>query len=121
MPGGPATHRQMWGERTRVPNGYALGYEPGGRCAAMGPVAAGGSGAGLAQAAEACRGCELWQDSTLVFGEGPPDARLMLVGEHHPAAVLRRRADRDRGDAVRDALIADLRLASRVAGLEDRN
>jgi uracil-DNA glycosylase len=34
-----------------------------------------------AQAA-VCRACPLWKDATqTVFGEGPPDARLMLVGE----------------------------------------
>jgi uracil-DNA glycosylase family protein len=36
----------------------------------------------LRQAADGCRGCELWKDATqTVFGEGPADARLMLVGE----------------------------------------
>ena len=39
----------------------------------------------LAQARQdihACRRCELWQPATQpVFGEGPPDARLMFVGE----------------------------------------
>jgi uracil-DNA glycosylase family protein len=30
----------------------------------------------------ACRGCDLWRDATqTVFGEGPPDASLMLIGE----------------------------------------
>jgi DNA polymerase len=29
-----------------------------------------------------CRNCELWRNATqTVFGEGPPDARMMLVGE----------------------------------------
>jgi DNA polymerase len=33
-------------------------------------------------AAARCRGCLLWQAATqTVFGEGPPDARVMLVGE----------------------------------------
>lgn len=33
-------------------------------------------------AAQACRGCDLYQDATqAVFGEGPAAARLMLVGE----------------------------------------
>ncbi|MET0288814.1 MAG: UdgX family uracil-DNA binding protein [Pseudoxanthomonas sp.] len=33
-------------------------------------------------AAAACRRCELWQPATrTVFGEGPPDARVVLVGE----------------------------------------
>jgi uracil-DNA glycosylase len=36
----------------------------------------------LAEAAHACRGCELWADATqVVFSAGPDDARLMLVGE----------------------------------------
>ena len=36
----------------------------------------------LRQAAEGCRGCDLWQLGTqTVFGEGPPDADLVLVGE----------------------------------------
>jgi DNA polymerase len=34
------------------------------------------------EAAADCRGCDLWQHATqTVFGEGPPKARLMLVGE----------------------------------------
>jgi DNA polymerase len=38
--------------------------------------------AGLAAEAATCRRCDLWQAATqTVFGEGPPDARLMLVGE----------------------------------------
>jgi len=38
--------------------------------------------AGLAAEAGACRLCHLWQDATqTVFGEGPADARMMLVGE----------------------------------------
>jgi uracil-DNA glycosylase len=36
----------------------------------------------LRRAAAGCRGCELWRDATqTVFGEGPKDAELMLVGE----------------------------------------
>lgn len=36
----------------------------------------------LAQAAQGCRGCELYQDATqVVFGRGPATAKLMLVGE----------------------------------------
>lgn len=36
----------------------------------------------LREAAQGCRGCELWQRATqAVFGEGRPRARLMLVGE----------------------------------------
>lgn len=38
--------------------------------------------AGLRKEADACRRCPLWQDaSRCVFGEGPPDARIMIVGE----------------------------------------
>ncbi len=36
----------------------------------------------LGQAAQGCRGCELFADATqAVFGEGSPGARVMLVGE----------------------------------------
>jgi len=36
----------------------------------------------LSEAAEACRGCDLYERAThAVFGEGDPDARLMVVGE----------------------------------------
>jgi DNA polymerase len=36
----------------------------------------------LRDAAQDCRGCELWQDATqTVFGDGPAPASLMLVGE----------------------------------------
>lgn len=36
----------------------------------------------LGRAAGRCRGCPLWKDATqTVFGRGPADARLMLVGE----------------------------------------
>jgi uracil-DNA glycosylase len=38
--------------------------------------------ASLRRAAEACRGCDLWGESTqVVFGEGPVDAEIVLVGE----------------------------------------
>jgi DNA polymerase len=38
--------------------------------------------AALRKAAATCRGCELWRDATqTVFGEGPADARVMMVGE----------------------------------------
>ena len=38
--------------------------------------------AGLRKEADACRRCPLWQDaSQCVFGEGPPDARIVIVGE----------------------------------------
>ncbi|MBV9294895.1 MAG: UdgX family uracil-DNA binding protein [Acidobacteriaceae bacterium] len=36
----------------------------------------------LRAAAPACRGCELYQHATqVVFGEGPPDAKVVMVGE----------------------------------------
>jgi DNA polymerase len=36
----------------------------------------------LRDAAEACRGCELWQPATqVVFSRGSPHARMMMVGE----------------------------------------
>lgn len=38
--------------------------------------------AALAEAAERCRACDLHREATqVVFGEGPPDADLVLVGE----------------------------------------
>jgi DNA polymerase len=38
--------------------------------------------ASLADAAAGCRGCPLWKPATqTVFGEGPADARVVLVGE----------------------------------------
>jgi uracil-DNA glycosylase family protein len=38
--------------------------------------------AALRAAAAGCRGCDLWRPATqTVFGEGPPNARMMLVGE----------------------------------------
>ena len=36
----------------------------------------------LSEQASACRACPLWKDATqTVFGEGPPSASIMLVGE----------------------------------------
>jgi uracil-DNA glycosylase family protein len=36
----------------------------------------------LAEAAKACKGCHLWEQATqTVFGQGPPSARVVLVGE----------------------------------------
>jgi uracil-DNA glycosylase len=36
----------------------------------------------LRAAAHTCRGCDLWKDATqVVFGEGVPGARIVLVGE----------------------------------------
>lgn len=43
---------------------------------------AGADLAGLKAAAEHCRACELWEPATqTVFGRGPADARMVLVGE----------------------------------------
>ena len=54
--------------------------EPTDDASAWVPVGAGLTG--LRRAAQECRGCELWREaSRAVFGEGPRDARLMLVGE----------------------------------------
>lgn len=45
-------------------------------------VPAGASLPELAAAADGCRGCPLWEPATqVVFGAGPPDARIVLVGE----------------------------------------
>src|SRR4051812_14910370 len=35
----------------------------------------------IQQAARGCRGCRLWTCGQTVVGEGPSDARMMLVGE----------------------------------------
>jgi uracil-DNA glycosylase len=36
----------------------------------------------LAEASKTCKGCHLWEHATqTVFGEGPPEARVVLVGE----------------------------------------
>jgi len=65
----------------------------------------------LAAAAQACRGCDLFERATqAVFGDGPPDARVLLVGEQPgdvedragrpfvgPAGKLLRRALADAG------------------------
>lgn len=45
-------------------------------------VPADASIARLAEAARGCHGCELWEPATqTVFGRGPADARMLLVGE----------------------------------------
>jgi DNA polymerase len=37
---------------------------------------------GLAEAAQSCRGCELYRDATqTVFGEGPSTAKVVMIGE----------------------------------------
>lgn len=48
---------------------------------------------GLGRAAESCKGCELYEDATqTVFGTGPADARVVLVGEQ-PGDVEDRRGE----------------------------
>ena len=50
--------------------------------AAEAPLPAERSLPSLAAAARRCHACPLWKDATqTVFGEGPPDARVVLVGE----------------------------------------
>jgi DNA polymerase len=45
----------------------------------------------LRQAAKGCRGCDLYKDAIqTVFGEGPDDARILVVGEQ-PGDVEDRR------------------------------
>ncbi|WP_411852223.1 UdgX family uracil-DNA binding protein [Stenotrophomonas sp. LGBM10] len=62
--------RQAQAPRRRIPQAAA-------------PVAATRAGLdGLREAAASCRRCPLWEPATqTVFGEGPADARIMLVGE----------------------------------------
>lgn len=92
----------------------------------------------LRSAAQSCRGCELYQHATqAVVGEGPADARLMVLGEQpgdkedqqgepfvgpagvaqapawvlpttHPSAVLRSRERQ----ADLEAFVADLEVAA---------
>lgn len=75
----------------------------------------------LRAAAAGCRGCELYRDATqTVFGRGPADARVVLVGEQPgdvedqrglpfvgPAGHLLRRAVDDAGLAVPDLFITN--------------
>jgi len=43
--------------------------------------------AAVREQALGCRACPLWQDATqTVFGEGPRDASIVLVGERWAAA-----------------------------------
>jgi DNA polymerase len=47
----------------------------------------------LREAAQRCKGCDLYRDATqAVFGEGPPDARFVLVGEQ-PGDIEDRRGE----------------------------
>jgi uracil-DNA glycosylase len=66
----------------------------------------------LAAAASGCRGCELYQAATqTVFGEGPPRASVMLVGEQ-PGDVEDRRGEPFVGPAggVLDRALAEAGL-----------
>ena len=64
--------REPEAPRRKIPAPMAAACEP----------AASGSLDGLRDAARACRRCELWNGATqTVFGEGPRDARIMVVGE----------------------------------------
>src|ERR1035438_8239913 len=92
--------------------------------------------AALREAAETCRGCNLYLRATqTVFGAGRAGAPLMLVGEQHGDVVSRNPGARPhlryrrrsvtfsngasvidpapRDEAARNALIADLRVAAR--------
>ena len=83
------------------------------------PVGAGVDG--LRQAAEACRGCELWEPATqVVFSAGNPAGALMLVGEQPgdqedrrgipfvgPAGQLLQRALAEAGVAVGDVYVTN--------------
>lgn len=56
---------------------------------------------GLRAAAARCRGCHLYERATqTVFGDGPPDARIVLVGEQ-PGDVEDRRGEPFVGPAGR--------------------
>ncbi|MFD2257567.1 UdgX family uracil-DNA binding protein [Luteolibacter algae] len=79
--------RQMHSEELRpakpAPKNLYLGSlrEMSAQKACHGPVQ-GQNLADLAQSAANCQGCPLWKHATgTVFGEGPPDARIMIVGE----------------------------------------
>src|SRR5712691_8707264 len=64
---------------------------------------------GLRDAARGCRACPLWEPATqAVFGAGPEDARVMLVGEQ-PGDVEDRRGEPFVGPAGRllDRALAD--------------
>ena len=83
--------------------------------------------AALRKAAAGCRACELWKDGTqTVFGEGPPNADLMLRGELvasslapvvmatvHPSSLLRERDDETRHREI-GRFVDDLRKVART-------
>jgi uracil-DNA glycosylase len=75
----------------------------------------------LRERAQRCRECDLWEGATqTVFGEGPPTARLMLVGEQPgdredrdgrpfvgPAGTLLERALQEAGIAREEAYLTN--------------
>jgi DNA polymerase len=66
----------------------------------------------LRESARSCRGCDLYRDATqTVFGEGPPDAEIVMVGEQ-PGDIEDRRGAPFVGPAgkVLDRAIADAGL-----------
>src|SRR5438132_6772007 len=66
----------------------------------------------LREAARSCRGCDLYRDATqTVFGEGPPHAEIVMVGEQ-PGDIEDRRGAPFVGPAgkVLDRAIADAGL-----------
>jgi uracil-DNA glycosylase family protein len=66
----------------------------------------------LREAARSCRGCDLYRDATqTVFGEGPPDAEIVMVGEQ-PGDIEDRRGAPFVGPAgkVLDRAIVDAGL-----------
>lgn len=73
----------------------------------------------LARAAAECQGCELWEDATqVVFGRGPRDAAIMLVGEQ-PGDQEDRRGEPFVGPAGRvlDEALAEAGIAREEAYL----
>jgi DNA polymerase len=70
----------------------------------------------LREAASGCRACELYQSATqVVFGEGPENARLVMVGEH-PATRKTARAGRSFGYSD-EMVAAATSQAERMRGL----
>jgi len=66
----------------------------------------------LIEAARGCRGCHLYENATqTVFGDGPPDARVLFVGEQ-PGDIEDRHGDPFVGPAGRllDRAVADAGL-----------
>lgn len=77
--GGSAWATALLGRRSPVENGRAQSAD--GRLA-VGAAIQGEDVEAVRAAARDCRACELWRMGTqTVFGEGPVDADLMLVGE----------------------------------------